>query len=188
VTRFVLLALSLALPAPDAAALKSGPERRMPVDLVVIHSTGGPTCDPATGKPRWVGGGTLDENLRTIEAHPKLGIHYMIDRDGTLRSSVPEHQVAHHVFRHSPRSIAIELINDGDGVDPYPEAQLASLVELLRRIVERHRLGPQSIRGHADLDHGTMPCDRTRRRKVDPGPAFPMARVVERVFGAGPGR
>jgi hypothetical protein len=28
-----------------------------------------------------------------------------------------------------------------------------------------------------------MPCDRTRRRKVDPGPAFPMGRIIERVFG-----
>lgn len=178
-----LLVLSLALAAPEVAALESGPERRVPVDLVVIHSTGGPTCDPVTGRPRWVGAGTLAENLRTIEAHPKLGIHYMIDRDGTLRSSAPEHQVAHHVFRHSQRSIAIELINDGDGDDPYPEDQLAALVELLRRIVERHGLGPQAIRGHSDLDAGTMPCDRSRRRKVDPGPAFPMERIIERVFG-----
>jgi N-acetyl-anhydromuramyl-L-alanine amidase AmpD len=108
----------------------------------------------------------------------------MIDRDGTLRSSVPEDQVAHHVFRHSQRSIAVELINDGDGVDPYPEAQLSSLVQLLQRLEKRHDLTPQGIRRHSDLDRSTMWCARTQPRKVDPGPAFPFERVIERVFGA----
>ena len=108
--------------AGDADARKTGAMRKQPIDMVVIHSTGGPTCDTATGKPIWVGGGTLDDNMRHIEAHPVLGIHYMIDRDGTLRTSVPEAQVAHHVYRFSSRSIAIELINDGDGRDPFPEA------------------------------------------------------------------
>ena len=176
------LAMGLSLVVADAEALKSGPPRRVPVDLVVIHTTGGPTCDPATGRPIWVGAGTLDENLRTIEAHPRLGIHYMIDRDGTLRASVPEHQVAHHVFGHSHRSIAIELINDGDGVDPFGEAQIDALVGLLERLVARYGLGPQAIQRHSDLDRGTMPCDRSRRRKVDPGPAFSMPDVIERVF------
>ena len=32
--------------------------------MIVIHSTGGPTCDAATGKPIWVDAGTLDENMR----------------------------------------------------------------------------------------------------------------------------
>ena len=90
--------------------------------MVVIHSTGGPTCDTKTGKAIWVSAGTLDEDMRQIEAHPTLGIHYMIDRDGTLRASVPEDQIVHHVFRFSERSIAIELINDGDGRDPFPDA------------------------------------------------------------------
>jgi N-acetyl-anhydromuramyl-L-alanine amidase AmpD len=128
----------------------------------------------------------LEENLRVIEAHPRLGIHYMIDRNGTLRSSVPEDQVAHHVFRHSYGAIAVELINDGDGVDPYPEAQLASLVLLLRRLARKYDLAPPSIRRHSDLDHATMPCARTQPRKVDPGSAFPFERVIKRVYGEPP--
>jgi N-acetylmuramoyl-L-alanine amidase len=129
-----------------------------------------------------VGAGTLEENLRNIEAHPALGIHYMIDRDGTLRSSVPENQLAHHVFRFSERSIAIELVNDGDGRDPFPSAQLESLVILLRDIVRRHGIKREGIRRHSDLDHAPMPCDRTQRRKVDPGDAFPHEWVLDRVF------
>ncbi len=152
--------------------------------MVVIHSTGGPTCDAATGKAIWVGAGTLDDNLRQIEGHPVLGIHYMIDRNGTLRASVPEDQVAHHAYRVSERSIAIELINDGDGRDPFPEVQLSALVELLRDIKQRRGIRRDGIKRHSDLDHGRMPCDTAQRRKVDPGAAYPHKTILDRVFQA----
>lgn len=181
----LVLAGLLALGAGPAAAVKAGPARAAAPDLIVIHSTGGPTCDAASGRPVWVGGGTMADNLRVIEAHPRLGIHYMIGRDGELRASVPEHQVAHHVFRHSVRSIAIELINDGDGRDPFPPAQLDTLVELLRTLAARHGIGAAGVRRHSDLDLATLPCDRSQPRKVDPGPAFPFEAVLERVY-AGP--
>lgn len=186
--RFVVpaAALLLALACGEAAALRSGPVRGEPVDLVVIHSTGGPTCDPRTGQPVWVGAGTMEENLRLIEAHPNLGIHYMVDRDGTRRASVPEDRVAHHVFRHSLRSIAVELINDGDGSDPFPEAQLDALVVLLKDLVRRHLLRPDQVKRHSDLDLARLPCAPERRRKVDPGDAYPHQRVLERVFSGGP--
>jgi N-acetyl-anhydromuramyl-L-alanine amidase AmpD len=179
---WIVAALSIA--AGTAEARRSGKARSQPVDMVVIHSTGGPTCDARTGKPIWVGAGTLGKNMRHIEAHPKLGIHYMIDRDGTLRASVPEDQVGHHAFGVSGRSIAIELINDGDGLDPFPEAQLESLVKLLRDIVKRRGITRDGIQRHSDVDHGRLSCDRTQRRKVDPGPAFPHESILDRVFRA----
>ncbi len=163
-------------------ARRQGGAREQAIDMVVIHSTGGPTCDAATGKPIWVPAGALDENMRQVEAHPTLGVHYMIDRDGALRASVPEHQVAHHVFRYSRRSIAIELINDGDGRDAFSEQQLASLVNLLRDITQRRGIGRDGIKRHSDLDHGLLPCDRARRRKVDPGAAYPHEAILDRVF------
>lgn len=182
-SRKTLLALAmLGLLANTAEARHSGAARTQPVDMVVIHSTGGPTCDEASGKPIWVSAGTLEENLRQIEAHPSLGIHYMIDRDGTVRGSVPEGQVAHHVFRYSQRSIAIELINEGDGRDPFPQAQLDAVVKLLREIVHRHGIARDGIKRHSDLDHGMMRCAPTQRRKVDPGAAFPYSSVLEQVF------
>ncbi len=166
----------------DAQARRTGALRTQPVDLVVIHSTGGPTCDVKTGRPIWVGAGTLDENLRHIEAHPVLGIHYMIDRDGTLRASVPEGQVAHHVYRVSGRSVAVELINDGDGRDPFPAAQLDALVNLLRDLRQRHGIVRSGVQRHSDLDTAPLPCDRSQRRKVDPGDAYPHEAVLDRVF------
>jgi len=182
--------MALALSAIIAAsthteARRTGNLRTQPIDMVVIHSTGGPTCDEKTGKPIWVAAGTLDDNIRNVEAHPVIGIHYMIDRDGTLRASVPEDQVANHVFHFNERSIAVELINDGDGVDPFPEPQLAALVKLLRDIKQRYRIVRNGIKRHSDLDHLMLPCDKTRRRKVDPGPAFPYESILDRVFRPG---
>jgi N-acetylmuramoyl-L-alanine amidase len=165
----------------EAQARRSGATQSI-IDLVVIHSTGGPTCDRKTGKPVWIKGGTLEENMRVIEAHPKLGIHYMIDRDGVLRKSIPEGQVAHHIYSFSARSIAIELINDGDGMDPFPEPQLTALVNLLLEIEERRGIGRNGVKRHSDLDTAVMPCDRKKRRKVDPGAAFPFAAILDRVF------
>ena len=174
--------MALAVAVSDVLARKTGARRQPAVNTVVIHSTGGPTCDAVTNKPVWVGAGTLEENLRQIEAHPVLGIHYMIDRDGTLRASVPEGQVAHHVYRFSERSIAVELINDGDGHDPFPEAQITSLVKLLRDIRQRHGIARAGIKRHSDLDTAPLPCDKARRRKVDPGSAFGHDSVLDRVF------
>jgi len=177
-----LVLAALTVPAGDAEARHTGKVRTQVIDMVVIHSTGGPTCDASTGMPIWVGAGTLEENIRRIEADPKLGIHYMIDRDGTLRASVPEDEMVHHVFHYSGRSIGIELINDGDGVDPFPDAQLASLVKLLRDIRQRRGITRDGIRRHSDLDHALLSCDRTQRRKVDPGAAFPYESMLDRVF------
>lgn len=177
----LVLALA-ALTCAPAQARGSGPPRTQAIDMVVIHTTGGPTCDPKSGRPVWVRAGTLAANMRFIEAHPKLGIHYMIDRDGTLRRSVPEDQVAQHVFGHSARSIAIELINDGDGVDPFPEAQIQAVTALIQDIAQRRGLTRQAVQRHSDLDRTLMPCDRTQRRKVDPGPAFPLQAVLDAAF------
>ena len=168
--------------ATNADARRTGRPRTQAIDLIVLHSTGGPTCDVKTGKPIWVSGGTMQDNIRTIEAHPQLGIHYMIGREGSVRASVPEAQIAHHIFRYSERSIAIELINDGDGVDPFPEVQLAALVGLLRDISQRHNIVRSGVKRHSDLDTARSPCDPAKLRKVDPGAAFDFQAILNRVF------
>jgi len=173
---------ALIVTSGDAEARRTGKGRTEVIDMVVIHSTGGPTCDAITGRPIWVKAGTLTENMRKIEADPRLGVHYMIDRDGTLRASVPENEIANHVFHYSGQSIGIELINNGDGRDPFPEAQLATLVKLLRDITQRRGITRAGIKRHSNLDHALLSCDRTQRRKVDPGAAFPYESILNRVF------
>ena len=145
---------ALILMSDTAGTCSAGPHRSQPISMVVIHATDGPTCNPKTDKVMWVMLGTVAANMRCIGTHCKLGIHDMGDRDGTLLRSVAQDQVAHRVFRNSARSIAVELINDGDGIHPYPEAQLSEVTALIEDIAKRRRVTPQGIQKHLDLDFG----------------------------------
>jgi N-acetyl-anhydromuramyl-L-alanine amidase AmpD len=173
--------MTVLIVAPPADAKRTG-ALRTHVDMVVIHSTGGPKCDEKTNHVVWVKGGELETNMRFIEAHPVLGIHYMVGSNGELRRSVPENQIGHHVMGHSERSIAIELVNDGDGIDPFSDAQLQTLIDLLRDINKRWNIPRQRVVRHSDLDRSMLPCSPKQRRKVDPGPAFPYERVLDAVY------
>jgi N-acetylmuramoyl-L-alanine amidase len=181
--RPVALMLALALTsASDAIARRTGAPRSG-IDMIVIHSTGGPKCDERTNQVVWVRGGELEANMRFIEAHPVLGIHYMIGRDGTLRRSVPEDQLAHHVKGYSERSISIEIVNDGDGKDPFPPVQIDATIALVRDIATRRGIKRASVKRHSDLDHSVHACQPSQRRKVDPGPLFPYESVLDTVYG-----
>lgn len=175
-----LVILASLVAAADVHARKTGPRRTVPIDMIVIHATGGPTCK--NGRVEWIKGGELEENMRIIEAHPTLGIHYMVGRDGALRKSIPENQIGHHVIGFSERSIAIELVNHGDGSEPFPQEQLGVLVKLLRDITKRYDIPRANVVRHSDLDTSMLPCARDQRRKIDPGPAFPYERVLDTVF------
>ena len=118
--------------------------------------------------------------------------HFYVDRDGHCEQWAPLDRVAHHVRGHNSRSIGIELVNRGrypdwldsrrqDDFEPYPEAQIDSLLELLATL--RTTLpGLTTIVGHEDLDQERVPAsdqpDETVRRKLDPGPTFPWGRVL----------
>ena len=180
----VLALTAFTVPASDAEARRTGKVRTEAIDMVVVHSTGGPTCDVKTGKPIWVRAGTLEENMRNIEADLNLGIHYMIDRDGTLRASVPKGEAVHHVFATAGALSPSSSLTTGTGTGAilFPNAQLASLVKLLRDIKQRRGITRDGIKRHSDLDHALLPCDKTQRRKVDPGTAFPYKLILDRVF------
>ena len=74
-------------------------------------------------------------------------------------------------------SIGIEIVNPGlvrqaDGSQafaPYPDAQMALLLRLVKDIVARHQIRPDRIVGHSDI---------APQRKIDPGPLFPWSRLA----------
>jgi len=121
--------------------------------------------------------------------------HYYIERSGRIEEWVPPGRVAHHVRGYNSRSVGIELVNLGrypdwfdsrsqDMTEPYPEAQINGLAQLLRDL--RRRLpGLRWLAGHETLDSGLIPAsdnpDRTVRRKRDPGPLFPWSVVLQAV-------
>ncbi|WP_267223333.1 N-acetylmuramoyl-L-alanine amidase [Dyella silvae] len=153
------------------------------VEMVVIHCTELP--DLATAR---------EYGERVLyESGAGASGHYYIDRDGSIYRYVPGTRVAHHVRGHNPNSIGIELVNLGRYPDwwhagrqtmtePYPPAQLAALRALLAQLRQDY---PQLrlIAGHEDLDLARLPATDDPSvevpRKLDPGPMFPWAEVLD---------
>lgn len=176
--RILAALLAAALFASSALANPSGPPRRRPVDAIVIHSLGGPDCLNGTVFYRQIEG-TAQQWADFFTRLPGVSIHYVIDRAGTVATSLPEHEVASHAIGWNRRSISIELVNNGDGKDPFPDAQMTALLRLVHEIGQRHpALRVENFRRHSDVDTSTFPerrhgiaCTKFRR-KLDPGDAF----------------
>lgn len=176
VVRVLVVAVLVAGAAGNASARVRGPERTA-VTEVIVHATGGPSCQ--RGRVVYSDPGTVERMRAFFARSGRLGIHYIIGRDGRVVSGVPEGEVAIHTMDNNATSIGIELINRGDGLDPFPTAQVEALTRLLTGIRGRYGLGIEAIRRHSDVDHTTFPCGgRLVRRKQDPGHAFPWERLL----------
>ncbi len=158
--------------------------------FLVEHFTAGASADSSVDW--WLQPGAKGANA-----------HVVIDRDGTIIQCRPFNRTAGHAGRSrwkDPKtgilydglnscSIGIEIANGGDSYprkfskleplkaahkhggpvtewETYPEAQLKVVEELSKALVARYNL--DDVVGHSDISPG---------RKVDPGPAFPMARI-----------
>jgi N-acetylmuramoyl-L-alanine amidase len=171
-------------PGRVVEAKPGGHPRRRPVDAVIIHSLGGPDCRDGRSVYRTIEGDARTW-LATFNRLPRVSIHYLIDRDGGVEAGVPESIAATHAVGWNQRSIGIELVNNGDGVDPFPAAQLEALARLVAAIRQRHpAITPPRVLRHSDVDWSTFPAARyggsctSLRRKLDPGAAFPWAEFV----------
>ncbi|MGE0816639.1 MAG: N-acetylmuramoyl-L-alanine amidase [Vicinamibacterales bacterium] len=160
-------------------AKPGGHPRRRPVDAVIVHSLGGPDCADGRRFYRTVEGDAASW-MATFNRLPIVSIHYVIGRDGQVAAGVPEAVAAAHATGWNQRSIGIELVNNGDGVDPFPAVQVEALVTLVRGILARHPdVTPARILRHSDVDRSTFPeaafgrACTAFRRKEDPGAAFP---------------
>jgi len=152
------------------------------IDTIVIHCTELP--DIATARE-------YGEIVRYPDSGTGNSGHYYIERGGRVHQWIGDGRVAHHTRGWNTRSIGIELVNLGrwpDWLDsrsqamdePYTEAQIHALIDLLRRL--RKRLpGLRWIAGHEDLDTDMVPASddasKQVRRKRDPGPQFPWPQV-----------
>ena len=170
------------LPYADALAARESAA----IDTVVIHCTELP--DLATARE-------YGERILYPASGTGNSGHYYIDRDGGIVEYVPPARIAHHTRGWNPRSIGIELVNTGrypDWLDSrrqamdeaYTEAQIEALIALLDGLRARIPSLLQ-IAGHEDLDLDEVeasddPAIKVRRKR-DPGPLFPWARVLEAV-------
>lgn len=132
--------------------------------------------------------GNFESSLKTLtQPNPKGGevsAHYLV-RDEPVRTYrlVDESRRAWHagVSRWkswgnvNAASIGIEIVNpgrvqtdEGPRYAPYPQAQIDEVIRLCQDIVARHRIRPDRILGHSDV----QPLS-----KQDPGPAFPWKQL-----------
>lgn len=187
----MVLALAVCL-AAEATAKPTGHPRGRAVDAIIIHSLGGPDCQAGQHFYR-----TIDGDARAwlarFNALPIVSIHYVVGRDGDVQAGVPESLAATHAIGWNQRSIGIELVNNADGTDPFPQAQVDALLRLVRAIRQRHpAITPDRILRHSDVDHSHFPAIThgpgcaAYRRKEDPGDAFPWAAFKAALTAAAP--
>ncbi len=156
------------------------------VDLVVVHCTELPDVSEAR---------RYAEIIHYQQTQTGNSGHYYVDRDGTVLRYVPGDRVAHHVRGHNARSVGVELINSGRfphwfhseqqvPQEEYPDTQIDALIKLLEHCASEFD-NLRFVAGHADLDTDEVAASndpsQTVRRKIDPGPQFPWARVTTSV-------
>lgn len=172
-TSVVAFALALAACAPVAqragipTTWQGSPnfDERKP-NLVIIHHTSDDTVDQALR--------TLANPLRSVSAH------YLIGRDGRIIQLVDERARAWHAGASkwgadtdiNSASLGVEL--DNNGREPFPDAQISALLELLADVKQRYRIPDANFLGHADV---------APRRKIDPSRYFPWKTLAENGFG-----
>lgn len=150
-------------PRPEGAA----------IDILVMHYTGMRTAQEALA--------------RLCDPEAKVSSHYTIDEGGRIYRHVDESLRARHAGVSywagerdvNGHSIGIEIVNPGHefGYMPFPEAQIAALMELSHDILARHPILPQRIVGHSDV---------APARKMDPGELFPWGLLAENGIGLFP--
>ena len=158
------------IPAPSA----NFNERLHPLDMLVLHYTGMKDGPSALAR--------MQE-----DKEPRVSAHYMVEEDGRIFALVPEDKRAWQAGRSwwrgdedlNSRSIGIEIVNPGHewGYRPFPEPQIAAVLELCQGILSRWRIPQNRIVAHSDI---------APDRKEDPGELFPWKRFAEAGVGLWP--
>ncbi|HEY0898399.1 MAG TPA: N-acetylmuramoyl-L-alanine amidase [Sphingobacteriaceae bacterium] len=127
---------------------------------------------------------STDQTLRTFTLpRTQVSSHYVIGRDGKVYHMLNDYFRAHHAGMSkwgnnldlNSSSIGIEL--DNNGYEPFAEAQMTSLLQVLSLLKKNHGIPAANFIGHSDI---------APSRKVDPNPTFPWKRLAENGFGLWP--
>lgn len=147
------------------------------VRMVVLHSTAAR------------GPGDFNYLRRGGAPNRRVSIHYYIDKAGKISQMVEDQHIAWQAGLSkwtvdgklvspscNPISIGIELENLNTGRDPYPPAQYAATLELVRYLVSKYNVPRRQLVRHLDI---------APKRKTDPA-GFAWERFVADVYSAGP--
>jgi N-acetylmuramoyl-L-alanine amidase len=143
------------------------------IDLLLIHYTGMKDAESAL--------------QRLTDPAAKVSSHYLIDEAGQVYRLVDERRRAWHAgVGHwagerdiNGVSVGIELANPGHefGYRPFPQPQMAALIELGRGILARHPIPKARVLGHSDV---------APERKIDPGELFDWQDLAKSGIGLWP--
>lgn len=129
----------------------------------------------------------LEPSLQILRDGP-VSVHYVVAEDGRVFRLLGEEKVAFHAGLSqwrgrtavNERSLGIEIVNRDGNRHPYPEPQIAAVIELCQGILARHSgIDGGGVVGHSDI---------APKRKIDPGITFPWRRLAEAGIGVWPGR
>lgn len=121
------------------------------------------------------------QTIRTFQVpHSKVSSHYVIGKDGQVVQMLNDYDRGWHAGKSkwgsvtdlNSVSIGIEL--DNNGRDPFPDAQIKSLLVVLDTLKSRYSIPQLNFIGHGDIAPG---------RKNDPSVLFPWKTLAERGFG-----
>ncbi len=127
---------------------------------------------------------SLQQTIKTFTMQKtQVSSHYVIADDGKVVQMLNDYLRAWHAGNASwgkntdinSASIGIEL--DNNGVEPFSEAQINSLLQLLTRLIKIYNIPSQNIIGHSDI---------APSRKNDPSILFPWKKLSENGFGIYP--
>jgi N-acetylmuramoyl-L-alanine amidase len=135
-------------------------------NFVIIHHTAQSACD---------------STLRTFTLpRTQVSAHYVICKDGTIHHMLNDYLRAWHAGNSkwgnltdvNSASIGIEL--DNNGFEVFPEAQINSLLQVLKKIKKDNGIPAANFIGHSDI---------APKRKVDPNKYFPWQQLAQNGFG-----
>lgn len=135
-------------------------------NFVIIHHTAQTACDTT---------------LKTFTLpRTQVSAHYVICKDGTIHHMLNDYLRAWHagnskwgnVTDINSVSIGIEL--DNNGFEAFTEAQINSLLQVLKKLKKDNNIPVANFIGHADI---------APKRKVDPNKYFPWQQLATNGFG-----
>lgn len=143
-------------------------DRKLPIEMIILH------CSAYS----------IDKCIEVWNEY-KVAPHYVITEDGELIKMVEENKKAFHAGMGywngregsmNEGSIGIEIINAtlGQEDNSYTEAQIITLIDLCKNLMQKYDIKPWNVVGHSDV---------APSRKADPGRAFPWQRLAESGIG-----
>jgi hypothetical protein len=153
------------------------------VDGVILHHTGG---------------GFLGSLNHLTSATSGVGAHYLIDYDGKIYQLIEDTYAAWHAGYSilngredcNRYTLGVEIVNAGDGREPYPQIQQDALVWLLKEKAREHQIPRMWVDTHqkvranykAKYPTATNPDGSPISHKTDPR-GLDVSAILNRVYG-----